>query len=689
MLTFDELWELLTTQDESQQIEVKKGSEVGKSCQETISAFSNEPGLGGGYLILGITDPSRSPSGQYEITGVKNPDQIQRHLLDICNDETFNHRLRPNINLETVGGKTVVIAYIPEAPLNQKPIYITKDKLPKGAYRRIGSADAKCNEDDLQRFYEERQNQSYDTTPITDAILDDLDPQAIKAYRQLREKVNPTAPELDYEDQDLLYCLNAITRHPNNPKTYCPTFAGLILFGKAIALRRYFPMHRIDYILIQGTEWISNPDERYQALEIREPLLLAIPRLSTLVINDLPKTFHLEENSLQRQDIPLIPSKVIREAIVNAVMHRNYRTSNPIQIIRYANRLELHNPGYSLKPIDEIDKPGSFTRNTKIAAVLHELNIAETKGTGGKTMLEMMLEANLTLPRFDSQREKDHFCLTLWTHHLLGEEETQWLKQFREFNLSNDEARALAVLHQIGQIDNFTYRVANDVDTLTASKKLTRLRGLGLLESNGKGRATYYTLKPEFYLKDQSEVDRSNLDSSTVETESLSGQLHNSNLDSSTPEAESLSRQLPTSNLDSSTPEAESLSRQLPNSNLDSSTPEEDSLSGQSKTSYLESKTPEFEQLTLELFPPVKKESLEERLAKIGKRTQPEEIKALIIGLCELQSRSSSELASLLKRKRNYLLDDYLKPLIDEGLLEYTNPEKPNDPHQTYRTAKK
>ena len=56
--------------------------------------------------------------------------------------------------------------------------------------------------------------------------------------------------------------------------------------------------------------------------------------------------------------------------------------------------------------------------------------------------------------------------------------------------------------------------------------------------------------------------------------------------------------------------------------------------------------------------------------------------------MCEIQPRSSSELASLLNRERKYLLD-YLKPLIDEGLLEYTNPEKPNDPHQTYRTIQK
>ena len=53
-----------------------------------------------------------------------------------------------------------------------------------------------------------------------------------------------------------------------------------------------------------------------------------------------------------------------------------------------------------------------------------------------------------------------------------------------------------------------------------------------------------------------------------------------------------------------------------------------------------------------------------------------------------LKPRSSSELESLLNRKRKYLLDQYLKPLIDEGLLEYTNPQNPNDPTQAYRSVK-
>ena len=137
---------------------------------------------------------------------------------------------------------------------SEKPIYAVSRGLPKGAFRRIGSADVKCTDQDLELFYQERQNQSYDTIPILDATLDDLDPQAVNVYRQERAKVNPNAAELDWNDQDLLYSLKAIARHSKDLDKYCPTIAGLILFGKAIALRRHFPMYRIDYIVSSGNE---------------------------------------------------------------------------------------------------------------------------------------------------------------------------------------------------------------------------------------------------------------------------------------------------------------------------------------------------------------------------------------------------------------------------------------------------
>jgi ATP-dependent DNA helicase RecG len=69
-LSFDDLWKLLSDSDESVSIEAKTASELGKSIAETISAFSNEPHAGGGYLLLGVEKNGSSAISEYAIVGV-------------------------------------------------------------------------------------------------------------------------------------------------------------------------------------------------------------------------------------------------------------------------------------------------------------------------------------------------------------------------------------------------------------------------------------------------------------------------------------------------------------------------------------------------------------------------------------------------------------------------------------------
>ncbi len=349
-LSFKELWEKLLDSDESVLIEAKRATEIGKSMMETISAFANEPSRGGGYLILGVERADLDSSDEYRITGLADCDRIQSDLATQC-CQMFNIPIRPEIEVNTVEGKNVLVVFIPEAQPNEKPVFIKSKGLPKGAFRRIGSTDQACTEEDIAHFYQLRDYRTYDSIAVPDSSLEDFEPQAIAEYRRARSNVNSNARELSYTDSDLLYSLAATTRHRGQ---LCPTIAGLILFGKSASIRRYFPMSRIDYIIVEGREWIPNPNKRYQTVEIIEPLLLSLPRLVTLILNDIPKAFSLGENSIYRSEIPLIPRTVIREAIVNALMHRNYRIRQPVQIIRFSNRIEIHNPGHSLKPFDSL-----------------------------------------------------------------------------------------------------------------------------------------------------------------------------------------------------------------------------------------------------------------------------------------------------------------------------------------------
>ena len=172
-----------------------------------------------------------------------------------------------------------------------------------------------------------------------------------------------------------------------------PTLAGIVIFGKALALRRLLPMVRIDYIRVPGTEWVEDPENRFQSIDIRKPLLLALPQAEASIIDELPKGFRLPEGQLQSVQEPILPRKVIREALANAVMHRSYTVHSPTQIIRYSNRIEIRNVGYSLKDPTHLGSPGSRLRNPVIAAVLHDLNIAEAKGTGIRAMRRLAVEA--------------------------------------------------------------------------------------------------------------------------------------------------------------------------------------------------------------------------------------------------------------------------------------------------------
>lgn len=179
-------------------------------------------------------------------------------------------------------------------------------------------------------------------------------------------------------------------------------------------------------------------------------------------------------------------------------MHRDYRDHQPTLIIRYSNRLEFRNAGYSLKPIEEFGVPGSKPRNPTIAALFHELRHAETKGTGIRSMTQLMKEAGLsTPPIIESDRSYNQFDLILLPHHLLDREALEWLSLFREVELSDGQRRALAFTRKVGAITNQDYRQLNGIDTLGASVALRKLREIALLIQKGKGSETYYSLGPK------------------------------------------------------------------------------------------------------------------------------------------------------------------------------------------------
>lgn len=172
-----ELIERLNHTDECTTIETKRGSHIDKSILETVCAFSNEPGLGGGTILLGVERDENASASIYKVTGIKEPDKLQLDFATQC-ASMFNHPVRPEIEVEPLAdGKMIIKIFIHELPDGQKPLYFKKDGLPRGAYRRIGSSDQTCTDDDLFIFY--NKEDSFDNTIVNETSLDDISEEAI------------------------------------------------------------------------------------------------------------------------------------------------------------------------------------------------------------------------------------------------------------------------------------------------------------------------------------------------------------------------------------------------------------------------------------------------------------------------------------------------------------------------------
>lgn len=499
MKTASELFKELNSTDESVWIEAKRASDVGKSILETVCAFANEPDLGGGYLLLGAVRKGFDEQGFpiYEPENIANPDKVQSDIANQC-ASAFNIRLRPQIKKDSIEGKTVIVVKVDEASAAQKPVFFEKRGLPQGAYRRIGPTDQKCTEEDMPIFYSSAD--TFETTIVKGSGLDDIDENALSYYRKLRKQVNPLAEELAYDDTDLLLALKACEK--DRYGNIVLTNVGLIVFGKAMALRRLMPALRVDYIRVAGNQWVESSDARFDyTIDMRGAFILLVNRAVNAIVDDLPKGFELKDGELQASTPINIPNDTLREAIVNAFMHRSFRVNRPIQIIRYSNRIEINNPGFSLKSPEHLGEPGSELRNPFISAIFHDTNLAETKGTGIKSMRDQMKAAHLMPPTFESSRETNVFTLRLLLHHLLGEEDVKWLALFANLDLSNEQRLSLIFIRELGAIDNITYRQLNsDINTRRASLDLHRMCEMGLFELKGQGRNAYYIAGRKFML---------------------------------------------------------------------------------------------------------------------------------------------------------------------------------------------
>ena len=488
--SLDELLRSLNLTGEHAQIECKESAwQLPRDVWETISAFSNTTG---GTLLLGIAERQ----DRFEITGLVNAPKIQHDLASGLRDKMnvpIPAQVEPIIVPVDDQEHVILSVYIPEALPYQKPIYVRSAGLDKGCYKRVAGHDMPCTEDDLARFFQARSFISPDMTPVPMARREELDPGQIRAFRQLLATQDPTNPVLTYDDDDLLRAYGALIQ-PERRERSVPTVAGVLMFGTPALIQRCFPAFRVDLIEVKGTEWVAAPTDRGAGRAFQEPLLEVVRDVLRVLRKEIPERFALRPGEAQRMADPM--HVALREAVHNALMHQDYRIHRPTQVRRFADRLEIENPGASLRDPDRLGEPGSELRNPRIAQMFYEIGWAEQKGTGIRAMQQAMNELGLTPPTFESDPQDRSFRVTFYRHHFMDESDLAWLERFGDLPLSTEEQKALVYARKTDRVDNAAFRSLNHTDTLTASRALTHLESLGLLRRSEqrRGPGVYYTL---------------------------------------------------------------------------------------------------------------------------------------------------------------------------------------------------
>jgi ATP-dependent DNA helicase RecG len=201
-------------------------------------------------------------------------------------------------------------------------------------------------------------------------------------------------------------------------------------------------------------------------------------------------------DGLFRRDIPEYPEVAIREAIINAMAHRDfnpYLRGSSIRIRLYADRLEIQSPGglFGGVTVETIEQEQS-TRNARLVRLMEDIGLVENRGSGIRAMIRAMRQANLEPPRFADAGTS--FQVTFRNHTLMGPEAITWLNQFAGLPLSDHQRVALVYLCHNDRLTNSDYRRLNWVDIAAATRDLRLLTQLGLIEPHNTGRWTYYTL---------------------------------------------------------------------------------------------------------------------------------------------------------------------------------------------------
>ena len=384
---------------EMQTLELKE-AHVGAPTKlfDTLSSFSNQDD--GGVILFGLSEKDC-----YDVVGVNNPQDLQSHVAEQC--EQMQPAVRPLFTVADVDGKVVVSAEIPGTDVSERPVYYKGAGRVKGSFIRVGEADEPMSDYEIYSYDAYRRQVRDDIRIAELADVSQFDGERISNYIAAVKKNKPNTAKLS--DDKVLEFMGIV-------RDGKPTLAGVLCFS--MYPQAAFPQLCVTAVVIPGTQmgetgadgerFIDNKRIEGTIGEMLEETMRFIQR------NMREKTIISESGT--RQDKTEYPVTAVREAVLNALMHRDYSIhteSVPVRILMYYDRLEIINEGglYGKLTIDSLGKVHANTRNQTLANILEIQKIAENRYSGIPTIRSEMARYNLPEPVFETRR--GNFIVTL------------------------------------------------------------------------------------------------------------------------------------------------------------------------------------------------------------------------------------------------------------------------------------
>lgn len=436
----------LLSSPESKTLEFKETMPTPQAIAKTACAFSN---AGGGTILIGVEDKNKTIIGIDEQEIHILEEKIASIVYTIVEPTPSNH-----ITIQNVDGK--LLLKIDVFPGSLKPYHLKSKGELEGTYIRVGSTNRKADIETIEELRRQRMNISFDETSVIDASLEDIHTKNIEFYLKKREEVRDI-PKLE-PDTKFLKNIKAIQQQ--NGSIY-PTAAGILLFSNEP--EKYIPGATIKCARFKGIEMDEFLDQKI----IKGSLFSQIEETIAFFKKNVKRGAKIE--GVYRKEEYEYPETAIREAVVNAICHRDYsRKGADIKFAIFDDRIEITSPGGLLPQISlsDLGTGVSELRNKIIGRIFNEMGLIEGWGTGIRRIRKQIEEKGLVPPEF---RESNGFFKAIIYNEPLQE----------PFELDKDEKEIIAYIQKHGKAGT------KDLEKVLGKSKATIKRKIRTLTENG------------------------------------------------------------------------------------------------------------------------------------------------------------------------------------------------------------